>query len=707
MPWPPRRSAEDRREEILAHRLRATSPRAATTAPRPRRSPARPASRSRTCSACSAPSASCSWPARTAATPTSPTCSAARRRGAPDERAGRDGHGLRASSCSPTATRCCSRCRATSPHEPEIRAHVRAGFVELVRDGRRAGRVSRPTRRGTSSRYGMLLNVIDGARLPARGREESVAGTGGPSCGRRGRCCGSLSRSCWPACSRCRCSASSARATTSTTRSAEAVHGARRRHRRATGDVSPRARAGRRWSGSARRADRPRRRRRDRGRRGGRLRDPGVAATAWRTTGPGGQDRALVSRDGRSTYLLADVPRSTTGAPARGSSSGSPVAAVRHARRRRVSRRARSPSQVLRGHRPRRADRVPDPLPALAVRLPQRGRRRCCRWPWAARRSCSASSRSGSSTSSTRMSIFALNLINGLGLGLAIDYSLFMVSRFREELAGRDATARRALAATMTHRRPHGRVQRDHRRRRAGGADRLPPALPVLDGRRRRAVRADRRRRVADAAARRCSARSGERVNAGGPQRWKDAIAREARAERSGFWYRHSQRVMRRPVAVATGAAIAADRARPAVHARSRSPASTPSVLPEDQTRACRRRRDQAPSSRRARRSPVYVGAAPATPPSGAGLRRPGCPAPRSAPPRIRATGRIDLIAAGPPLGDEREGARARGARRAGAVRRWSAARRPASSTSSGSLRAHLPLALAHPRARRRWSSCS
>ena len=33
------------------------------------------------------------------------------------------------------------------------------------------------------------------------------------------------------------------------------------------------------------------------------------------------------------------------------------------------------------------------------------------------------------------MSVFAINLITGLGLGLAIDYSLFMVSRFREELA--------------------------------------------------------------------------------------------------------------------------------------------------------------------------------------------------------------------------------------------------------------------------------
>src|SRR4051794_40448951 len=34
----------------------------------------------------------------------------------------------------------------------------------------------------------------------------------------------------------------------------------------------------------------------------------------------------------------------------------------------------------------------------------------------------------------TDLSIFALNLVTGLGLGLAIDYSLFIVSRYREEL---------------------------------------------------------------------------------------------------------------------------------------------------------------------------------------------------------------------------------------------------------------------------------
>lgn len=39
------------------------------------------------------------------------------------------------------------------------------------------------------------------------------------------------------------------------------------------------------------------------------------------------------------------------------------------------------------------------------------------------------------------MSVFALNLIIGLGLGLAIDYSLFVVSRFREELEARGTRA--------------------------------------------------------------------------------------------------------------------------------------------------------------------------------------------------------------------------------------------------------------------------
>jgi RND superfamily putative drug exporter len=50
--------------------------------------------------------------------------------------------------------------------------------------------------------------------------------------------------------------------------------------------------------------------------------------------------------------------------------------------------------------------------------------------------------------SATEVSIFALNLTTGLGLGLAIDYSLFIVSRYREELAA-GASARVAVGRTM------------------------------------------------------------------------------------------------------------------------------------------------------------------------------------------------------------------------------------------------------------------
>ena len=46
------------------------------------------------------------------------------------------------------------------------------------------------------------------------------------------------------------------------------------------------------------------------------------------------------------------------------------------------------------------------------------------------------------------VSVFALNLVTGLGLGLAIDYSLLIVSRYREEL-GRHGHTPEALRATL------------------------------------------------------------------------------------------------------------------------------------------------------------------------------------------------------------------------------------------------------------------
>ncbi|MDP9239977.1 MAG: MMPL family transporter [Actinomycetota bacterium] len=50
----------------------------------------------------------------------------------------------------------------------------------------------------------------------------------------------------------------------------------------------------------------------------------------------------------------------------------------------------------------------------------------------------------------TDVSVFSVNIVTLLGLGLAIDYALFMVSRFREELPKADGDVEAALRATMT-----------------------------------------------------------------------------------------------------------------------------------------------------------------------------------------------------------------------------------------------------------------
>ena len=87
------------------------------------------------------------------------------------------------------------------------------------------------------------------------------------------------------------------------------------------------------------------------------------------------------------------------------------------------------------------------------------------------------------------VSVFAINLTTGLGLGLAIDYSLFVVSRYREEIA-KVGPGSEAMRRTLNTAGPNGPVLIDHRRRRACLADRLPAALPLLDGTRRGTRRA-------------------------------------------------------------------------------------------------------------------------------------------------------------------------------------------------------------------------
>lgn len=153
------------------------------------------------------------------------------------------------------------------------------------------------------------------------------------------------------------------------------------------------------------------------------------------------------------------------------------------------------------------------------------------------------------------LSVYAVNLVIGLGLGLAIDYSLFVVSRYREEAArtgfgveamGRTlrsagktvlisaATVAGALASLMVF------PQRFLFSMGLGGvfvalfaalsATILLPAVLLL---------------------------LGPRLNSLAPSRWRRASEDADGATERGFWYRLSRGVMRRPGIVATVTAAA------------------------------------------------------------------------------------------------------------------------------------------------------
>ena len=163
----------------------------------------------------------------------------------------------------------------------------------------------------------------------------------------------------------------------------------------------------------------------------------------------------------------------------------------------------------------------------------------------------------------TSISIFALNLVTGLGLGLAIDYSLFIVSRYREEIA-RDGAGPAAMRRTLA---TAGRTVLFSSLTVAGRdrvAGRLPAALPLLDGHRRLLRRADRGGDRADRAARGADAarRAGQLAHPG--------LSRPARRARCA---RHLGGLLVPPVAPRDALpradrgdhGDAADRARPAV----------------------------------------------------------------------------------------------------------------------------------------------
>jgi RND superfamily putative drug exporter len=153
------------------------------------------------------------------------------------------------------------------------------------------------------------------------------------------------------------------------------------------------------------------------------------------------------------------------------------------------------------------------------------------------------------------LSVFSLNLVTGLGLGLAIDYSLFMVSRYREEAAARgfgvdalrrtlETSGRTIVFSSLTVAAAVASLaifpQRFLYSMGIAGAlvalvaaalalSVLPALLAVL----------------------------GPRVNALAPSWLQRAADRDARPARSGFWYRLSRFVMLRPGRIAAISAAA------------------------------------------------------------------------------------------------------------------------------------------------------
>ncbi len=149
----------------------------------------------------------------------------------------------------------------------------------------------------------------------------------------------------------------------------------------------------------------------------------------------------------------------------------------------------------------------------------------------------------------TPVSIFSLNLTTGMGLGLAVDYSLFIVSRYREELGTGD-DPHTALLRTMH---TAGRTVAFSAMSVAIAlATLLVFPLPFLRSFAYAGVAV-----VAVAGAisivvlPAALAALGKNVN-----RWSIRKPRTPSATEHGFWYRQAHRVMRHPVLVTVGAGL-------------------------------------------------------------------------------------------------------------------------------------------------------
>jgi RND superfamily putative drug exporter len=147
------------------------------------------------------------------------------------------------------------------------------------------------------------------------------------------------------------------------------------------------------------------------------------------------------------------------------------------------------------------------------------------------------------------LSVFALNLVTGLGLGLAIDYSLFLVSRYREEAArsgfGVEALRRSVETAGRTI------VFSSLTVAAAVAALAIFPQRFLYSMGIAGAIVALLAAALALLVLPGFLALLGPRVNALAPRRLQRAADRDARPAERGFWYRLSRFVMRRPAQVA------------------------------------------------------------------------------------------------------------------------------------------------------------
>ncbi len=153
------------------------------------------------------------------------------------------------------------------------------------------------------------------------------------------------------------------------------------------------------------------------------------------------------------------------------------------------------------------------------------------------------------------LSVYALNLAIGLSLGLAIDYSLLIISRYREEMAARGGPGRDALAATL----------------RTAGKSVLFSAITVAAALAGLMVFPQRflfSMGIAGVMVALIAAAIallvlpavlillGRRINSLAPKSWRSRSEHADEQLTSGFWYRLSNAVMRRPGPVAAVTAI-------------------------------------------------------------------------------------------------------------------------------------------------------